>query len=137
MSDDIYNASHNKRQQIASVSVSGDTTRVNFAASVRFSETSPAERFYAASSPVSYCFFASGQIYRYQDYGYTQNQALPPASTPVLMAENLNNDFSQQLPVTIAPASLTNNAIVQLSPSFEVAGESFTYQHQVQVFNVP
>ncbi|QSX33237.1 prepilin-type N-terminal cleavage/methylation domain-containing protein [Shewanella avicenniae] len=136
-SNDIYHPSISKRQKISSVAVTGDSTTVTFSASVRFSEHSPAQRFYVASAPVSYCFFATGQIYRYQDYGYTENQQLRPNLVGVLMAENLVNDFSQQLPISIAPASLTNNAIVQLSPTFEVAGSSFTYQHQVQVFNVP
>lgn len=136
-SDDIYDDRRDQRYTIASSTVSGDTTQVNFGNSVRFAEASPAQRFYVASSPVSYCFFASGELVRYQGYGYDRSQSLPPRSTAVLMAENIANDFSQQLPVTIAPASLTNNAIVQLSPRFAVAGESFIYQHQVQVFNVP
>ncbi|MFQ6371851.1 PilW family protein [Shewanella sp. YIC-542] len=134
---DVYDASRSKRFNVKSVSSSGAVTDIVFDTPVIFAEASPSKRWYAAAQPVSYCFFATGQIRRYGAYGYQLSQPLPPASTGVLMAEDLGNDFSSQLPLALTPASLTNNAIVQLRPRFNLLGESFTYQHQVQVFNVP
>ena len=132
--DDIYG---DKRASITNIVVNGDSSRLTFNSDFRF-EGSPAKRFYAAITPVSYCFFASGQLYRYQDYGYQASQALPPASSGVLMAKHLVNTFREEdVPIKFHPGTLRNNAIVQLSPRFAINTDSFTYQHQVQVFNVP
>ncbi len=141
-SDDIYGDSTDSTDQrytIASSIVAGDTTQINFdGSSVRFAEASPAQRFYAATTPVSYCFFASGELVRYQDYGYQDSQPLPPSVGGALMAKNLDNTLSaQDLPLSVVNGTLNSNAIVQLSPRFAINGDSFTYQHQVQVFNVP
>ena len=134
---DVYATTNLKRFDIKSFSTTGAVTEIVFNSTVSFAEASPGKRWYAAEQPVSYCFFASGQIRRYDNYGYAATQPLPPATTDVLMAEDLSNDFATELPLALAPASLTNNAIVQLHPRFSILGESFTYQHQVQVFNVP
>ncbi len=53
------------------------------------------------------------------------------------MAEGLSNDMATNPAVRLLPATLVNNAIVQLQPQFAVVGEKFQYQHQVQVINVP
>ncbi|GGY93999.1 PilW family protein [Shewanella fodinae] len=134
---DVYTVANHKRFNIKNASTTGATTEIVFDSSVAFAEASPGRRWYAAWQPVSYCFFASGQIRRYGNYGYQASQPLPPAVTGVLMAEDLSNDFVAELPLALTPPSLTNNAIVQLRPRFSILGESFTYQHQVQVFNVP
>ncbi|MCH1918129.1 prepilin-type N-terminal cleavage/methylation domain-containing protein [Shewanella sp. A3A] len=137
---DIYDIKRNKRVIIDSTEVTEgeDTTEVSFHNALRFTEESPAQRFYAATTPVSYCFFASGELVRYQDYGYQDSQPLPPSVGGALMAENLDNTLSaQDLPLSVVNGTLNSNAIVQLSPRFAINGDSFTYQHQVQVFNVP
>ncbi|MCH1924115.1 prepilin-type N-terminal cleavage/methylation domain-containing protein [Shewanella sp. C32] len=137
---DIYDIKRNKRVIINSIDeTKGEyTTEVSFHNALRFSEASPAQRFYAATTPVSYCFFASGELVRYQDYGYQDSQPLPPSVGGALMAEYLDNTLSaQDLPLSVVNGTLNSNAIVQLSPRFAINGDSFTYQHQVQVFNVP
>ena len=136
---DIYAAASNKRHTIDEVTANGSLLRLRFAAAVNFAEASPAKRFYVAKQPVSYCFSqADGSIRRYSHYGYRTNQPLPDSmGQGVLMAEGLSNNLAIDPAVQLLPATLVNNAIVQLQPQFSVVGEKFQYQHQVQVINVP
>ncbi|MDX6016561.1 prepilin-type N-terminal cleavage/methylation domain-containing protein [Shewanella indica] len=136
---DIYGSGSNKRHAIDKVTANGSLLTLQFAAAVNFAEASPAKRFYVAGQPVSYCFSqADGSIRRYSHYGYHAGQPLPDTmGTGALMAEGLSNDMATNPAVRLLPATLVNNAIVQLQPQFAVVGEKFQYQHQVQVINVP
>ncbi|MEI6859065.1 MAG: type II secretion system protein [Shewanella sp.] len=118
------------------------TNTIRFDRAVRFSESSPRARFFMVANAVSYCFFVNGDIRRYQGYNmFNINQPTPTDmvggdSGSALMAENLvinNNSW----PILYTPGTLVNNAVVQLTPRFEVNGQEFQYQHQVQVVNVP
>ncbi len=114
------------------------TGTVEFERDVQFAQASPKQRYFVVSDAVSYCFLASGEVRRYSNYGLLANQPAPSAmGTGVLMAESLVNNMLLQPPIALTPSSLINNAVVQLSPKFEVNGQSFQYQHQVQVINVP
>jgi MSHA biogenesis protein MshO len=55
----------------------------------------------------------------------------------VLMAQNITNTLTINPAIILTPATLVTNAIVHLQPRFRVNGETFQYQHQVQVMNVP
>ncbi|WP_052248056.1 MULTISPECIES: PilW family protein [Shewanella] len=136
---EIYGSGSNKRHAIDKVTANGSLLTLQFAAAVNFAEASPAKRFYVAGQPVSYCFSqADGSIRRYSHYGYHAGQPLPDTmGTGALMAEGLSNDIATNPAVRLLPATLVNNAIVQLQPQFAVVGEKFQYQHQVQVINVP
>ncbi|MBO2592587.1 PilW family protein [Shewanella algae] len=135
----IYGSGSNKRHAIDKVVLNGSQLTLQFAAAVNFAEASPAKRFYVAGQPVSYCFSpVNGSIRRYSNYGYHASQPLPDTmGTGALMAEGLSNDIATNPAVQLLPATLVNNAIVQLRPEFSVVGEHFQYQHQVQVINVP
>ncbi|WKC41390.1 PilW family protein [Shewanella algae] len=136
---EIYGSGSNKRHAIDKVVLNGSLLTLQFAAAVNFAEASPAKRFYVAGQPVSYCFSpVNGSIRRYSNYGYHASQPLPDTmGTGALMAEGLSNDIATNPAVQLLPATLVNNAIVQLRPEFSVVGEHFQYQHQVQVINVP
>ncbi len=111
---------------------------VEFERDVQFAQASPKQRYFVVSDALSYCFFSSGEIRRYSGYGLLTNQPAPSVmGDGVLMAESLVNNILLQPPIALTPSSLINNAVVQLSPKFEVNGQSFQYQHQVQVINVP
>lgn len=136
---EIYGSGSNKRHAIDKVVLNGSLLTLQFAAAVNFAEASPAKRFYVAGQPVSYCFSSvDGSIRRYSNYGYHASQPLPDTmGTGSLMAEGLSNVIATNPAVQLLPATLVNNAIVQLRPEFSVVGEHFQYQHQVQVINVP
>lgn len=142
--DDVYLADSDKRSvryaEIKNVNDDGDTLGLTFANAVQFAEKSPSRRAYVVSQPVSYCFNGiADQIIRYQDYGFNRNQPMTIAdSQGSLLATNIVNDInSGDFVFYFEPASLVNNAIVQLAPRFSIGGEAIQYQHQVQVINVP
>jgi len=114
------------------------TNKVTFDSAVRFSEASPRNRFFMINNAVSYCFFTNGDIRRYADYDlFNTEQPAPVAmGTGVLMAENMVISTAGW-PISYTPGTLSNNAVVQLTPRFVVNGQEFQYQHQVQVVNVP
>ncbi|QDE32829.1 PilW family protein [Shewanella polaris] len=142
-SADIYNPQGTtaKRFIIQSVTESGDQLTITLTQSVRFTEASPLKRLYVADSPLSYCFVnnvSSVELRLYQNYGYKVNQPVPAVmGNGVLMAQNVVNALAVNPAVILTPSTLVTNAIVHLQPVFSVNGETFQYNHQVQVMNVP
>lgn len=142
---DVYNSARQKRTQIKTIATSGNQVTLTFMASTRFAEASPRQRIYFGSAPVSYCFekaAASNELIlqRYTGYQFNNSQPRPiDMGAGVLMAQNIVNSFtnSSDLPMTLTPSTLVNNAMVHLQPRFTVNGETFQYRHQVQVINVP
>lgn len=142
---DVYNSARQKRAQIKTIATSGNQVTLTFMASTRFAEASPRQRIYFGSAPVSYCFekaAASNELIlqRYTGYQFNNSQPRPiDMGAGVLMAQNIVNSFtnSSDLPMTLTPSTLVNNAMVHLQPRFTVNGETFQYRHQVQVINVP
>ncbi|WP_198782135.1 PilW family protein [Shewanella putrefaciens] len=142
---DVYNSARQKRAQIKTIATSGNQVTLTFMASTRFAEASPRQRIYFGSVPVSYCFekaAASNELIlqRYTGYQFNNSQPRPiDMGAGVLMAQNIVNSFtnSSDLPMTLTPSTLVNNAMVHLQPRFTVNGETFQYRHQVQVINVP
>lgn len=145
---DVYNSARQKRAQIKAITPSDtidNQVTLTFMAPTRFAEASPRQRIYFASAPVSYCFqkaAASNELIlqRYTGYQFNNSQPRPiDMGAGVLMAQNMVNSFtnSSDLPMTLTPSTLVNNAMVHLQPRFTVNGETFQYRHQVQVINVP
>jgi MSHA biogenesis protein MshO len=134
-----------KRFTVQSVAESGDQLTINLTQSVRFTEASPLKRLYLADNPLSYCFINTAnniELRLYQDYGYQPNQPSPTMSPTVmgdgvLMAQNITNTLAVNPAIILMPSTLITNAIVHLQPVFSVNGETFNYQYQVQVMNVP
>ena len=118
---------------------------LTFDKNVQFAEASPSKRFFAVSTPVSYCFIntsSSVNLYRYADYGIHDKQPAPnsmnmPSANGVLMAENITNNLADGKPIQLLSPTMVNNAMVVLTPEFEAMGTQFKYQQQVQVINVP
>jgi MSHA biogenesis protein MshO len=134
-----------KRFTVQSVAASGDQLTITLTQSVRFTEASPLKRLYLADNPLSYCFINTTnnvELRLYQRYGYQPNQPSPTMSPTVmgdgvLMAQNITNTLAVNPAIILMPSTLVTNAIVHLQPVFSVNGETFNYQHQVQVMNVP
>ena len=118
-----------------------DQLTITLTQNVRFTEASPLKRLYVADSPLSYCFVNTASnvdLLLYQNYGYKVNQPAPAAmGNGALMAQNVTNALTVNPAVIMTPSTLVTNAIVHLQPLFSVNGETFQYQHQVQVMNVP
>jgi MSHA biogenesis protein MshO len=144
---EIYNplGTTAKRFTVQSVAESGDQLTINLSQSVRFTEASPLKRLYLADNPLSYCFINTAnnvELRLYQNYGYQPNQPSPTMlptvmGDGVLMAQNITNTLAVNPAIILMPSTLVTNAIVHLQPVFSVNGETFNYQHQVQVMNVP
>jgi MSHA biogenesis protein MshO len=134
-----------KRFIVQSVAESGDQLTITLTQNVRFTEASPLKRLYLANNPLSYCFISTTnnvELRLYQNYGYKTNQPSPTMSPTemgngVLMAQNITNTLTVNPAVILTPSTLVTNAIVHLQPVFSVNGETFQYNHQVQVMNVP
>ncbi|MBB1269650.1 PilW family protein [Shewanella sp. SR44-3] len=140
---DVYQQAKAKRFSLNKVTLEANSIDLEFAAPVQFSAASPRKRVYFSSDAVSYCFEQGGDLYRYAAYGLLEVQptasSMPVARVKVLMGQHVVNDLgdNDDLPLSLTPASLMTNAIVQLQPRFSVLGETFQYRHQVQVINVP
>lgn len=140
---EIYNPQGTtaKRFIVQSVTELGDKLTITLTQSVRFTEASAVKRLYVADSPLSYCFVNNAsnvELRLYQNYGYKVNQPAPAAmGNGVLMAQHVANVLAVNPAVILTPSTLMTNAIVHLQPLFSVNGETFQYQHQVQVMNVP
>ncbi|MCL1142102.1 PilW family protein [Shewanella gaetbuli] len=141
---EIYNATGTtaKRFQISSANIINNQLDIVFTASVRFTEASPLNRMFFSEQPISYCFEknTNGEtaLYRYSNYGFNAIQPVPSSmSNRVLMAQNVANDLLSEPALALTPSSLITNAIIHIEPRFSVNGETFKYQHQVQVVNVP
>ncbi|MGI2110265.1 prepilin-type N-terminal cleavage/methylation domain-containing protein [Shewanella frigidimarina] len=140
---EIYNpqATIAKRFIVQSVAETSDQLTITLTQNVRFTEASPLKRLYVADNPLSYCFVNTASnvdLLLYQNYGYKVNQPAPAAmGNGVLMAQNVTNALAVNPAVILTPSTLVTNAIVHLQPLFSVNGETFQYQHQVQVMNVP
>ncbi|TVP15748.1 PilW family protein [Shewanella sp. KCT] len=112
--------------------------QIEFNNVLRFDEASPQKRYFMVNGAVSYCFLSSGDIRRYDGYGVQTTQPTPAQmGTGALMGRYVVNNLGSEAPIHYTPGTLVNNAVVQLSPRFEVNGQTFQYQHQVQVINVP
>ena len=141
---EIYNPTGSiaKRFLIASVATIADQVNITLAASVRFTEDSPLKRLFLVAQPISYCVEkqtnGTSDLRRYANYGYRTAQPSPSImANGVIMAQNIINNLQVEPAIVLTPSSLITNAIVHVEPRFSVNGESFKYQHQVQVINVP
>lgn len=137
-------AAESRMLDIASFTADADprSGTITFDGLVRFSEASPRSRYFMVANAVSYCFFANGDIRRYDSYNMFNNLQPSPDDMggdddSALMAENVVINNSTGWPIFYTPGTLANNAVVQLTPQFSVNGQEFQYQHQVQVVNVP
>ena len=141
---EIYNPTGSiaKRFLIVSVATIADQVNITLAASVRFTEDSPLKRLFLVAQPISYCVEkqpnGTSNLKRYANYGYRTAQPSPSImANGVIMAQNIINNLQVEPAIVLTPSSLITNAIVHVEPRFSVNGESFKYQHQVQVINVP
>lgn len=142
---DVYDINEGKRRLISACSDDGDgdcsTADDSGGTAVLtidapFADHSPASRLYIARQTVSYCANSTGQIYHNQG-NITTSQTI--YTTGTLMAENLQNDFSNtnQLPFSVYAATLSRNSLVHILLAFENNEEIINYSTEIHIPNVP
>ncbi|MBA6223732.1 type II secretion system protein [Colwellia sp. MB02u-18] len=149
-SDDIYNKKSGVIEKFSSVANSGDrqvVSTIRFDSKIRFEEESPTERLYFIGSPVSYC--VEGQaIYRYQDYGFGDDDSYDINGKPsitatntttkkVLMAEYVDNYAVNEYPFQTSPPTLQRNGLAVIRLKFARNLEEIVFNNEIQVPNVP
>lgn len=145
--NDVYHLANGKRQEIISCSDNGVDTGCSTAddpggiakltISGAFTDHSPASRLYIARKTISYCAQQDNRsIYR-NEGNITEEQSIYTSGT--LMAENINNDFSNEdeAPFKVYDATLTRNSLVHILLAFERNEEIVNFNSEVHVPNVP
>jgi MSHA biogenesis protein MshO len=138
--DEVYELSSDSTGKVANVgnftpSGSGDEWTIPLLnSSFLFDEESPTKRLYIGNNQISYCLLFGG-VYRY-DNSLGGSQVVPPPSSNVLMAEYIN--FSDSSPAFVyTPATLKRNALVQVRLHFANNEESYVYENEIHIENVP
>ncbi|NRB38480.1 MAG: prepilin-type N-terminal cleavage/methylation domain-containing protein [Pseudomonadales bacterium] len=119
----------------ASTTTSGIDT-FTLATDFSFSSTSPTNRIFFIEQPVIYCFFGS-LLLRDRLYGFDSNIGDSfNAATAEVLASHIQNGSGL---FSYNTATLTRNAVVQISFTLQFAGdnESHTINTEVQMRNVP
>lgn len=96
---------------------------------------SASQRFYVVDSPISFvCDSSTGQMRRYDGYGISPVQPVPPAVAGDMLADNV-----QTCIFTYAPGLSSRHGLVTLEVTITdiPSAESVTLQYQVHVMNVP
>ena len=151
-SADVYDATRNKRQMIASCSDDGDgdcntdddsDDIIQLTVADSFAQSSPASRLYIAANAVSYCV-RNNQVFRHTSTLQTSQTLY--TSGGVLMAENIANTLSAN-PSTATAASddpfrwydmgLRRNAFTRILLVFSENGQTISFMHEVHIPNVP
>lgn len=139
-SEDIYAdsaGSLGKIFPIDNVDTSVTPWNMNVTNDINFDEDSPTQRLYVANQQVSYCnaYISAENIWtlvRFSDVITSGDQTYPD-STPFYMAGYLTGDK----PFNYLPATLQRNAVVQIHLNFIKDDESYVFDHEVHINNVP
>ena len=148
--EDVYDASNQKRQLISACTDGGDgncntkdgVETVDLTVASAFPEESPASRAYLIDRSVSFCI-TNGRLVRFENDIVTA-QASAPVNAAVI-AEHLVNTLSSN-PITapgvddpfrVFDSTLQANAVIQLRLRFEDNEEVIGYQKEVHLSNVP
>jgi MSHA biogenesis protein MshO len=145
-SDDLYanpEQSSGKLFRVQNVDTSESLWKINItnATEITFDEDSPTQRLYFANEKVSYCNAPIGGIWTIARYSEDINedaQAIP-GSTRFYMAGYLIDDIStsSKLLFDYEKATLQRNAVVQIHLEFTKNDESYVFDHEVHINNVP
>ena len=148
--DDVYDLSNNKRKPITACTDAGDgdcstadaaNHLAQLTVTAAFADGSPASRLYIVRQAISYCA-RDGGIYRHVSVDSDGHNTINASQTlyasgGTLMAENLVNDLSSDLPFRVYEATLNRNGLVQVWLAFEYNDEIVNYSNEVHIPNVP
>lgn len=145
--NDIYTPSSTQKVQLHNTPLLNDadgiaaTRRLQLSQAFGFGTGSPATRVYLLAPPVSYCALGN-EIRRYEGYALQSTQPVPGSglSNGALMARDIVNNLNTQPMFVLASPALTRNSLVHIQlelASAQEAGTVLSYNHLVQVSNVP
>lgn len=140
------NSPRPRRKTIADIQTSTDNSGLS---EFTFTDTeasfptgSPARRFFITEQPVSWCVSDTGNLERFEQYGFFPTQQnhneLVNLVSSQTMAQQLYNN-SSQVPFSVLSPTLQRNSLVQLDFRFgrDNDSEPLRIQHEVFVPNVP
>ncbi|RUO42836.1 hypothetical protein CWE15_05380 [Aliidiomarina taiwanensis] len=146
----VYNSNSPRRKVIDTITPHSSNSNLSVFSFVGnpkyFPKSSPARRFFITEQPVSWCVTPAGELQRFSDYGFHNNQRslsqLVSLGGPMeVMAKQLNNNLadSSQAPFTASASTLQRSSLVLLDLRFGRANdtEPLRIQHEVFVPNVP
>ena len=150
-SEDIYDASRNRRVNVTACNDDGDgdcstlddsDDIVQLSVTGQFAQSSPASRVYLVDRAVSFCVYQNALIRYENDIITNQLGAFP--GLPVIAEHVVNvlsadpaNNPSEDDPFRIISTRLQSNAIVEVRLRFSDNGEQIAYQQEIHVANVP
>ncbi len=98
---------------------------------------SASQRFYIVDGPVSFvCDSSTGELRRYQGYGISPAQPVPPAGTGNLLADNIQNCASA-FSYAASPGIRHGLVTFQLEVVDAATNEGVSLLYQAHVVNVP
>ena len=98
---------------------------------------SASQRFYIVDSPISYvCDSSTAELRRYQSYGISPVQPVPPAGVGNLLADNIQNCASA-FGYAASPGVRHGLVTFQLEVVDVASGDSVSLLYQAHVVNVP
>ena len=102
-----------------------------------FPTNAPQRRVFAVAQPVSFCI-SGGALWRYQNYGFQTTQPTAaglPTAMPnrSLLVERVDPSVT---PFSIAPATLTRNAVVDVLLHFQRGEDTMEISHSIQMRNI-
>jgi len=144
-SADVYsNNQHVLPIEFSSATVSGGAVTFDFSLPAQqFAEASPGQRIYFIDQPVSFCVLASGvgaRLFRYDNYGYSDIQALPPSGGELLAEFIQLLDEDPVEPFIYFAGTLQRSGIVYLDFRFLARGtnnEWVRFNHSVSLRGSP
>jgi MSHA biogenesis protein MshO len=132
--DDVYDDSGDttgKVFAIDSLDKSQALWKINLSGDATFDEDSPTRRLFIADRQVEYCV-AFGEVRRYRTRIGNSS-----SGRKYLMGEYAIENLVGNLPFTYLPGTLTRNSVVQINLNFTRNGESYGFDHEVHMNNVP
>jgi MSHA biogenesis protein MshO len=108
---------------------------------ISFDEDSPIQRLYLINEQISYCVvpipeFNTVTLIRFSEDITNGVQSYPTGATRFYMAGYLD-DISSRLPFNYQLPTLRRNAVVQVYFKFSKDDESYVFDHEVHINNVP
>jgi len=142
---DVYsNNQHMLPIDFSSATINSGAVTVNFSfPAQQFAEASPGKRIYFVDQPVSFCVLASGsgaQLIRYDNYGYSDIQAAPPAGGELLAEFIQLLDEDPVEPFIYVAGTLQRSGIVYLDFRFlarDSNNEWARFNHSVSLRGSP
>jgi MSHA biogenesis protein MshO len=101
-----------------------------------FEAESPTQRLFVVKSPVTYCTYNT-KLYRFDNYFLGNGVYMFPPLKPALMADHIAPFDVNKFPFVYLPKTLQRNALVELSLQFLRNEESFVFDHNIHLKNVP